>query len=179
MGALASVPFAGAQTKAISKTQVANPDIYAPDGYEVPDWLRNARNVYFDGFSPPVYPHMKDFDAKRLVDSVVAVGADTLWFSSIGCWACYPSNVLPRHPELGDRDLIEEVARECRRASIHLYDYTGYGHFFWDVGFLDRHPEYADWVRRDPEGKPWGTTWHIGWAPRQLNCITTVREMSF
>ena len=34
--------------------------------------------VYFDGYSPPVYPHVTDFDAKRLVDMVLELGGNLL-----------------------------------------------------------------------------------------------------
>ena len=32
---------------------------FPPDDYQMPEWLHYARTVYFDGYSPPVYPHMK------------------------------------------------------------------------------------------------------------------------
>jgi hypothetical protein len=37
------------------------------DGYEPPEWLRYSPTVYFDGYTPPVYPSLKDFDPRRLV----------------------------------------------------------------------------------------------------------------
>jgi len=141
------------------------------DGYRPPEWLRYARTVYFDGYSPPVYPHLKDFDPARLVKCVVEIGGDTLRYQPIGYWAIYPSKAFPQHPELGGRDTIEEVARECRRVGIHLYCYTGYGHPFMEVGWVDRHPEYGDWVQRDADGKPYGTYGHhLGWKNRQKVC---------
>jgi hypothetical protein len=132
--------------------------------------MRSSRTVYFDGYSPPVYPHIKDFDARRLVERVVAMGADTLWMSSIGYYAYYPSNAYPRHPELGNRDLLNEISGECRRAGLHLYDYTGWGHPFMELSYLDKHPQYAEWVRRDWDGKPWESITHIGWAHRFIIC---------
>jgi hypothetical protein len=90
------------------------PSDFPQDSYQAPDWLRYCRTVYFDGYSPPVYPHLKDFDARRLLETVVDVGGNVLRFQPIGYWACYPSKVFPVHPELEGRDLVDEVAKECR-----------------------------------------------------------------
>jgi hypothetical protein len=142
------------------------------DDYQAPSWLRYARTVCFDGYSPPVYPHPKDFDGRRLVKIVVELGGDTLRFQPIGYWAYYPSKVFRVHPELGNRDLIDEVARECRRLGVHLYCYTGYGHPHMEIGWVEQHPQYADWVLRDADGKPYGTIEHIGWMKLQPLCTT-------
>lgn len=135
---------------------------YANDRYQAPAWLQTARGVYFDGYSPPVYPHIKDFNARKLIDIVVELGGNLLRFQPIGYWAYYPSKSFPVHPELGGRDLINEVSQECRRAGVHLYCYTGYGHPFMQIGWVDQHPEYADWALRDPQGKPYGVYVHNG-----------------
>jgi hypothetical protein len=116
---------------------------------------------------------MKDFDARRLLETVVELGGDFLRFQPIGYWAYYPSKSFRVHPELGGRDLIDEVAQESRRRGIHCYCYTEYGHPHMEVGWVDQHPQYADWVLRNPEGKPYGAPfWHLGWANRQRVCTT-------
>src|SRR5208282_3012066 len=117
------------------------------DNYQMPDWLHYARTVYFDGYSPPVYPHMKDFDAKRLLEVVVELGGDLLRFQPIGFRAYYPSKAFPVHAELEGRDLIDEVARECRRVGVRQYCYTGYGPpIMLTPDFVRENPKYADWV---------------------------------
>jgi hypothetical protein len=123
-----------------------------PDGYQPPDWLRYVRAVYFEGYDYPLYPHI-NFDAKQLVDAVVRLGGDTLRFQPIGWRAYYPSKAYPVHQELGGRDLINEVSRECRNAGLHLYCYTGYGVPMMEVE-LAQQPQFADWILRDPEGNP-------------------------
>ena len=100
------------------------PDDFASDGFEPPEWLHYTQAVYFDGYSPPLYPHMKDFDARRLVEVVTELGGNLLRFQPIGYRAYYPTQAFPLHDELGGRDLIDEVSRECRRADVHLYCYT-------------------------------------------------------
>ncbi len=78
-------------------------------------------------------------------------------FQPIGYRAYYPSKAFPVHEELGGRDLINEVSRECRKAGVHLYCYTGYGAPMMDVDLMREQPQFADWILRDPEGKPYGT----------------------
>ena len=136
----------------------------ANDGYQVPAWLRYSRTIYFDGKTPPIFPHLRDFDAERLVRVVTHLGGDTLRFEPVSNWAYYPSKVFPVCPELGNRDLIDEVARECRKAGVHLYCYSKFGNPSMAVGWADSHPEYADWVLRGPDGKPYGTYNNLGWG---------------
>ena len=143
-----------------------------PDHYHPPDWLRSARALYFDGYSAPLYPHLKDFDAKRLVEILAELGGDTLRFQPIGYRAYYPSKAFPVHPELGNRDLIDEVSRECRRAGFHLYCYTGYGMPVMELELIRQHPEYADWILRDAEGKPYGVWSEMGQEYSYRHCLT-------
>jgi hypothetical protein len=174
MGASAGLRWGSLLAQAQHAARVALPDVSFPtDDYVAPRWLRYAQTIYFDGYSPPVYPHIKDFDARRLLETVEELGGDSLRFQPIGYWAYYPSKAFRVFPELGGRDLIAEVAQESRRKGIHCYCYTGYGHPHMEVGWVDKHPEYADWVLRNPEGNPYGEDfWHIGWANRQRLCTT-------
>lgn len=144
------------------------------DQFQIPSWLRYSQAVYFDGYSPPVYPHMKEFDAQRLLATVVELGGNLLRFQPIGYWAYFPSKVFPVHEELGNRDLLDEVSRECRRLGVRLYCYTGYGvPIMLTEDYVKKHPRYAGWVLRGPDGKPYGTYEHIGWmTPLQKLCTT-------
>jgi hypothetical protein len=171
LGALAGWP---AITSAMQASPPAlkplEPDI-VPDGYQPPDWLRYSRTIYFDGYAPPLLPHIKDFDAARLVATVTELGGDTLRFQPIGLYAYYPSKAYIPHPELGGRDLIDEVSRECRRRGIHHYCYCTY------CGALapefDNNPMFAGWVLRDPEGKPAGISTGYGNRPQRLRTCGT------
>jgi hypothetical protein len=145
----------------------------ATDGYQPPSWLRYSRTIYFDGVTPPLYPHLRDFDAERLVKVVLQLGGDTMRFQPIGNWAFYPSKAFPVSPELNGRDLIEEVSRACRKAGVHLYCYTKFANPSMVVGWVDRHPEYSDWVLRGPDGKPYGTFNNYGWDQMQSACSTS------
>src|SRR5262245_57568881 len=109
LGGLTGWPLIGFGTETASRAaEIPTSHSIPEDEYHAPEWLRYARAVYFEGYGPPLYPHMRDFDAKRLVEIVLELGGNTLRFQPIGFRAYYPSKVFPVHPELGNRDLIDE-----------------------------------------------------------------------
>jgi len=139
----------GAASSAVVAALGQNPP---PDNFQVPEWLRYSRSVYFEGYCPPVFPQVRDFDARRIVELAAEIGGDTLRFQPIGYRALYPSKVFPTIPELGNRDLIDEVSRECRRVGIHLYCYCILAGG-WDRGLVND-PRYAPYMLHDADGKP-------------------------
>ncbi len=143
------------------------------DGYEPPEWLCYAQAVMFDGYGPPVSPHLRAFDAEKLVATVTGLGGNCLRFQPIGHWAYYPSKAFAIHPELGSRDLIEEVSRACRKAGVHQFCYTGYGHPLPPAWVNDENVRFRDWVLRGPDGKPYGDYGHIGETPPLQRLCTT------
>ncbi|MGH9395478.1 MAG: beta-galactosidase trimerization domain-containing protein, partial [Terriglobia bacterium] len=175
LGALAALR-AGMEGIKVGATPASKGDQedLADDNYQAPSWLHYSQAVYFDGYSPPVYPHMKDFDARRLLETVVELGGNLLRFQPIGYFAYYPSKAFPVHEELGSRDLIDEVSRECRRLGVRQYCYTGYGApIMLTADYVKKHPRFADWVLRGPDGEPYGTYGHYGWmTPLQRLCTT-------
>ena len=50
----------------------------------------------FDGYSPPIYPHIDEFDAARLLQIVLDLGGTLLRYQPIGYFAYYPSKVFSR-----------------------------------------------------------------------------------
>lgn len=142
-----------------------------PDNYRAPDWLRFSRSVYFEGYCPPVWPQVKDFDARRIVDLTAEIGGDTLRFQPVTYRAVFPSKVFPVYPELGNRDLIDEVSRECRRAGIHLYCYCILAGG-WDKALVSD-PRYAPYMLHDADGKPYGErSTGYGNAEQMFTCGT-------
>jgi hypothetical protein len=117
-----------------------------------------------------VLPHVKDFDAKRIVELAQEIGGDTLRFQPIGYRATFPSKVFPTYPELGNRDLIDEISQECRRVGMHLYCYC-----VLDNGMdnaLVKDPRYAPYVLRDADGKPYGRNNGYGNTDEIKTCAT-------
>ena len=159
--------FADSNPKALPAGQIAQ------DGYVLPDWLRSSRSVYFEGYTAPVYPKVRDFDVERIVNIVRELGGDTLRFQPIRDFPFYPSKVLPEVPELKGRDLINEVSVACRKAGIHLYCYWKFDCVLFDPAWLKTHPEYSDWALRDPDGKISTDYWNVyGWGPNVRVCST-------
>jgi len=84
IGSLAGLRLTAAQMEAepSGATAVSNDPIPA-DGFELPHWLQYAQAVYFDGYGPPVSPHMKAFDAGKLLEIVTWLGGNCLRFQPI------------------------------------------------------------------------------------------------
>ena len=165
MGVLAGLKGADAAGGNAVEISASTHDlIIPPDGYEPPSWMRYMRAIYFEGFTPPLHPHLDEFDAERLVKVAQELGGDTLRFQPNGFWAYYPTKSrFPIHPELGSRDLLAETVRACRKAGLHIYCYTKYNNPFLQMSYVEEHPEYLDWVVRGPDGKPSLTYDNLGW----------------
>jgi Hypothetical glycosyl hydrolase 6/Beta-galactosidase trimerisation domain len=143
-------------------------------GFVAPEWLRYSRAVMFDGYSPPLYPHMKDFSAQRLLQTVTELGGNLLRFQPIGYWAYYPTKAFPVHEELGERDLINEVSEQCRQVGVRQYCYIGYGPaIMMTPDYVKEHPKFSDWLLRGPDGEPYGTSRHYGFTPPPHRLCTT------
>lgn len=174
IGSLASLRLENTYIEAQpSGASAAGNDPIPADSYEPPEWLYYAQGVYFDGYSAPVSPHIKDFNAQKLLETVTMLGGNSLRFQPIGHWAYYPSRAFAVHPELGSRDLIDEVSRECRKLGVHQFCYTGYGHPLPPAWVNDKSLRYADWVLRGPDGRPYGSYGHIGETPPLQRLCTT------
>jgi hypothetical protein len=171
LGAFAGFPLtARTEGTALAASQVGNREESLSDSYHAPEWLRYSRAVYFEGYAPPIFPHVKDFDAKRIVELALELGGDTLRFQPAGYRATFPSKVYPTFPELGNRDLLNEVSRECRRAGMHLYCYCVLDNEM-ESKFADD-PRFGTYVLRDADGKPYGQDPGYGNGEEIKTCAT-------
>jgi hypothetical protein len=170
-GTLANRPLkASGMNAAVAAAKIPDVGVLSESDYHAPDWLRYARTVYFEGYAPPIWPHIRNFDPKRLVEIVLELGGDTFRFQPIGYRAYYPSEVYPVHPELDGRDLINEVSRECRRAGVHLYCYCVYCNEVDATVIND--PRYAPWLLRNAERKTYGRDAGYGNGEEIKTCAT-------
>jgi hypothetical protein len=173
---LSIFPAASIATEAVQSSAPAglSPPAIPPDGGPAPEWLQYARAVYFDGYSPPVYPNIDHFDADQLVRIVLELGGNALRYQPIGYYAYYPSKTFPLFEGLGARDLLEEVVRSTRRAGIRNFCYVGYGApIMLTAPNLEKQPRYNDWLLRGPDGRPYGKYGHNGWmTPLARLCAT-------
>ena len=135
------------------------------------DWCRYHRALYFEGYSPPVFPHI-DFRAERYVDIARRLGANVIRFQPIGYYACYPSRFFRVHPELGDRDLLREMVDACSGTGVSVYAYVGFNHPHLEPEEVNN-PRFADWIARAPDGSPLGVWWHVGFKQNALMCVNS------
>ena len=156
-----------------SKLGIALPDGTIP---QVPGWVRSVRLMIAEGYCPPFYPAL-DYDPRKAVAIARELGCNALRFPSFSYVAYFPTKTkLPRHPELGSRDLLRETADLCRDAGIKLVVYNPLNHPFMDITAND--PNYLDWARRFADGRPMITT-HFGWGKYYEGCLNSpVREQT-
>ncbi|HTA79675.1 MAG TPA: alpha-amylase family protein [Terracidiphilus sp.] len=149
-----------------------------PDGVlpSAPEWVRSIRLMIAEGYCPPFYPAL-DYDPKKAVEIARELGCNALRFPSFSYVAYFPTKTkLPRHQELGSRDLLRETADLCQQAGLKLVVYNPLNHPFMDITAGD--PNYLDWTRRFADGRPMTTT-HFGWGEYYEGCLNSpVREQT-
>lgn len=140
------------------------------------DWIRSVRLMIAEGYAPPFYPAL-DYEPKIAVAIAQALGCNAFRFPSFSYVAYFPTKTeLPRHKELGSRDLLKETADLCHHANLKLVVYNPLNHPFMDITVND--PNYLDWARRFADGRPMTTT-HFGWGEYYEGCLNSpVREQT-
>lgn len=90
-------------------------------------WLRTARIFALESWWPPFWPHL-EVDWDRALWTMQRLHLDTLQANALTKWACYPTNLVKRHPELGVRDLLQEAQVFCRKHGFRWIAYSLLGH---------------------------------------------------
>jgi hypothetical protein len=109
-----------------SQPQVA-PEQPSPVSPVATEWLRRSRTLLYDAYWPPFHPHL-DYRAADGIAIAQRLGANVIRFGTCGKWALYPSAVMPPHPELGSRDLLDETVTAAHAAGIKVVAYVPVGH---------------------------------------------------
>jgi hypothetical protein len=140
------------------------------------EWIRSVRLMIAEGYAPPFYPAL-DYEPKKAIEIARQLGCNAFRFPSFSYVAYFPTKTkLPRHKELGSRDLLKETADLCHDAGLKLVVYNPLNHPFMDVKAGD--PNYLDWTRRFADGRPMLTT-HFGWGEYYEGCLNSpVREQT-
>lgn len=140
------------------------------------EWTRSVRLMIAEGYAPPFYPAL-DYEPKKAVAIARELGCNAFRFPSFSYVAYFPTQTkMPRHPELGSRDLLRETADLCHEAGLKLVVYNPLNHPFMDIKAGD--PNYLDWTRRFADGRPMITT-HFGWGEYYEGCLNSpVREQT-
>lgn len=134
------------------------------------DWYPFARLLIAEGYDPPFYPPL-DYDPERALAIARELSCDSIRFPTISYVAYFPTRTeLPRHPDLGTRDLLRSTIDVFHQAGLKVVAYNPLNHPFMDI--RSHNPEYQDWMRRDIYGDPM-ITGHMGWANFYEGCLNS------
>ena len=134
------------------------------------DWLKTGRVLIVDGYCPPLYPKI-DFDADRMVQIVKETGGNIVRMQPIGYYAYYPTKHFPVHPDLGGRDLLQEMIDACRPEGIKVIPYIPVGHPFLPLDFEGE--PYNSWAARNRDGERKRGGWHYGYFRNFPICLNS------
>ena len=114
-------------------------------------WLeRPIRSFHMDLYISPDAPQaFKKYDPVRIADDIAGTEANVAIIFALNQWglAYYNSEIATKHPALGDREFLPEVAEELHKRGLKVIAYINY----MDSYGCEEHPE---WMQRDSQGKP-------------------------
>ena len=116
--------------------------------------IDSPRAIIHELRSVSVEPDMWDLencelDVNALVKVVSETNANAIrvgFFGHTGL-AYYPSQIAPRHPHLGERDLLGEFQESCKRHGIELIVYMNVS---FDMSMYHKHPEWITQIKGVP-----------------------------
>ncbi|MEW6359177.1 MAG: hypothetical protein AB1696_22775 [Planctomycetota bacterium] len=132
------------------------------------DWLRRARGIVLDAYSPPFFPEI-EYDAVQTIRMMKRIGADTVCLGAIGKWAYFPNEFIAPHPGLGQRDLIQETLDAARAEKMCVVVSFPIGGAF-PIEFVEK--QHPDWQWIGLSGKPRYVNL-FGGAPVTPVCLNT------
>ncbi len=159
---------------AAGTTLIQSPEGTSAESSKEFSYLAGMRILLAEGYNPPFYPNL-DYEPKRALEIARALNADSLRFPAAAYRAFFPTRTrYPRHPTLGQRDLLGETVELFHRAGLKVVVYLPLNHPFLSVSIAG--PEHMDWVKKDSEGRPIETE-HYGFDPYYETCLNSpVRE---
>ncbi len=140
------------------------------------NWLRNARIFALEQWWPPFWPHL-EVNWDKALSTMKRLHLDTLQANGLTKWAFYPTNLVKRHPELGDRDILQEAQDFCEKHGFRWIIYSLFGHpmpistqlsksvqAIYRPMFPDRQIQYDPGHRNTvpEELQDYSTRWHFG-----------------
>jgi hypothetical protein len=111
-----------------------------------PLWHQRPLRIYHPN---PRESELRTLDVQRFVAGCAETHAEAVVISVGGVYAFYPSRVKDHYvsPVIGDRDLVGEIAAECRRQNLRVIarvDFAKAREQVWG--------EHPEWFRRDAKG---------------------------
>jgi hypothetical protein len=105
-------------------------------------WLANSRTLLIDAYWPPFNPVI-EFEAEKLIQKAVELNADTIRFPAIGKYAMIQNSIIPVHPELNGRDVLNEITEAAKGTGIKIIAYAAVGHGLPRSLVVNKKPEWA------------------------------------
>jgi hypothetical protein len=112
--------------------------------------LKSLRTFLYDAYWPPFTPELS-YDAAQGIELCKKANANAIRFGSIGKYALYPSRIVPSHPKLNNRDLLQETIEAGKNAGVRVIGYIPVGHAL-PAGWLKQLK--PDWIFRNEAGEP-------------------------
>jgi len=112
--------------------------------------LKSLRTFLYDAYWPPFTPELS-YDAAHGVELCKKANANAIRFGSIGKYALYPSRIIPHHPKLNGRDLLQETIVAGKEAGIRVVGYIPVGHALPASWLRQLKPQ---WIFRDEMSEP-------------------------
>lgn len=109
---------------------------------------------------PLVWEHVIFDSAEHFAEVMLKCNANAVRFNCIsqnGNYVNFNSKIFPKHPALGDRDLMQELADEFKKHDdLHLFPYNSFGYFINDAVAEGKDP---DWRQVDADGNYMPMSW--------------------
>jgi hypothetical protein len=109
---------------------------------------------------PLVWEHVIFDSAEHFAEVMLKCNANAVRFNCIsqnGNYVNYNSEFFPKHPALGDRDLMQELADEFKKHDdLHLFPYNSFGYFINDTVAAGKDP---DWRQTNADGSYKPMSW--------------------
>ena len=112
--------------------------------------LKNLRTFLYDAYWPPFTPELS-YDPAHGIELCKKANANAIRFGSIGKYALYPSKIVPNHPRLNHRDLLQETIDAGKKAGVRVIGYIPVGHAVPASWLKQLKPE---WIFRNEAGEP-------------------------
>ncbi|MFC2077065.1 beta-galactosidase trimerization domain-containing protein [candidate division KSB1 bacterium] len=113
------------------------------------DWISNSRIFLLDTYAYPFFPKI-EFDAEQMAETMDAMDANALRVGTSGKYCMIPGTGFVTHPELDNRDILQECIDACKPRGIRVIAYIATGHAIPTELIENQRPGWAQWV--NPEG---------------------------
>lgn len=133
--------------------------------------MRQARIFLLDSYFPPFCPNLDEFDAKKIVRVAKFYHINAIRFGAMGNWCVLQQHIMPKDPNLGERDLLKEMIESAHAEKIRVIVYIPTLHMLPIDNVLENHPDWA--FRRSLKPNDYPYYWGLGFGRYVALCYNT------